>query len=252
MRAVRAGGERTQVGIVHNWMPYEAKRSRAGFLVWWPAVLMRLADHCCARPSRLAPPACVPVRLHRDTQLLARWELLQQTLATPNSNLGGGGAGGNREILGYLRTGVLHWQPFGRCTRVRHVRREGPPPLDWIGLNYYSRVVLDWRCQVVAYPWEKLSDLKQAIYPAGFYNVRPPLPAALHPCRLARLDLYYLMRPWWLPATCSHSCAPLRSPSGGARQGRTCFRGRKHAAPACALQPLVGQVRGKKDDSGVA
>jgi hypothetical protein len=34
MRAVRAGGERTQVGIVHNWMPYEAKRSRAGFLVW--------------------------------------------------------------------------------------------------------------------------------------------------------------------------------------------------------------------------
>jgi hypothetical protein len=71
---------------------------------------------------------------------------------------------------------VLHWQPCGPCTRVRHVRREGPPPLDWIGLNYYSPVVLDWRCQVVAYPWEKLSDLKQAIYPAGFYNVRPPHP----------------------------------------------------------------------------
>lgn len=25
---------------------------------------------------------------------------------------------------------------------------------------------------MVAYPWEKLSDLKQAIYPEGFYNVR--------------------------------------------------------------------------------
>ena len=27
---------------------------------------------------------------------------------------------------------------------------------------------------MVAYPWEKLSDLRQAIYPEGFYNVRAP------------------------------------------------------------------------------
>ena len=49
-----AGGERAQVGIVHNWMPYEAKRSRlgiAGRLVWWPSALMRMADHCCERPT---------------------------------------------------------------------------------------------------------------------------------------------------------------------------------------------------------
>ena len=49
----RVGGERAQVGIVHNWMPYEAKRSRlgiAGRLVWWPSALMRMADHCCERP----------------------------------------------------------------------------------------------------------------------------------------------------------------------------------------------------------
>ena len=31
-----------------------------------------------------------------------------------------------------------------------------------------------WPRQVVAYPWEKLSDLRQAIYPEGFYNVRGP------------------------------------------------------------------------------
>ena len=31
---------------------------------------------------------------------------------------------------------------------------------------------------MVAYPWEKLSDLRQAIYPEGFYNVRGP--SALH------------------------------------------------------------------------
>ena len=30
--------------------------------------------------------------------------------------------------------------------------------------------------QVVAYPWEKLSDLRQAIYPEGFYTVRSLLP----------------------------------------------------------------------------
>lgn len=57
-------------------------------------------------------------------------------------------AGGNREILNFLRTGVWSWQPLGRCTRVRYTRPEGPPPLDWVGLNYYSRVVMDWRCQV--------------------------------------------------------------------------------------------------------
>ena len=31
---------------------------------------------------------------------------------------------------------------------MRYTRPEGPPPLDWVGLNYYSRVVMDWRCQV--------------------------------------------------------------------------------------------------------
>ena len=39
---------------MHNWMPYEAKRSRlgiAGRLVWWPSALMRMADHCCERPT---------------------------------------------------------------------------------------------------------------------------------------------------------------------------------------------------------
>lgn len=33
--------------------------------------------------------------------------------------------------------------------------------------------------QVVAYPWEKLSDLRQAIYPEGFYTVRPLLPSVV-------------------------------------------------------------------------
>ena len=56
-------------------------------------------------------------------------------------------AGANREILDFLRTGVLEWRPLGPCTRVRYVAPGGPPPTDWVGLNYYSRVVMDWRCQ---------------------------------------------------------------------------------------------------------
>ena len=41
---------------MHNWMPYEAKRSRlgnAGRLVWWPSALMRMADRCCECPTSL-------------------------------------------------------------------------------------------------------------------------------------------------------------------------------------------------------
>ena len=61
-------------------------------------------------------------------------------------------AGANREILDFLRTGVLEWRPLGPCTRVRYVAPGGPPPVDWVGLNYYSRVVMDWRCQVRPVP----------------------------------------------------------------------------------------------------
>lgn len=57
-------------------------------------------------------------------------------------------AGANREILDFLRTGVLEWRPLGPCTRERYVAPGGPPPTDWVGLNYYSRVVMNWRCQV--------------------------------------------------------------------------------------------------------
>lgn len=61
---------------MHNWMPYEAKRSRAGYLVWWPAVLMRLADRCC---ERVPPPD-----MHPGLPVIQKYGLL--TLRLDNVN----------------------------------------------------------------------------------------------------------------------------------------------------------------------
>ncbi len=33
-------------------------------------------------------------------------------------------------------------------------------------------MVIDWRCQLVKYPGEVMTDMDYSIYPAGFYTVR--------------------------------------------------------------------------------
>ena len=39
-------------------------------------------------------------------------------------------------------------------TWIRYQEPQGKPPCDWWGLNYYSRVVLDWMCMPTCYPGE--------------------------------------------------------------------------------------------------
>lgn len=88
------GGEAAQVGIVHNYMPFEARAGKWWLLVWWNRALAALCNHC--------------------------W--------------------GNDTILDFLGTGQLNWRPLGPLLgRVSYSCPEGRPPLDWVGLNYYSR-----------------------------------------------------------------------------------------------------------------
>ena len=48
---------------------------------------------------------------------------------------------GNDILLDYLGTGQLNWQPWAHLPlgAFSYTDPEGRPPLDWIGLNFYSR-----------------------------------------------------------------------------------------------------------------
>jgi hypothetical protein len=47
---------------------------------------------------------------------------------------------GNEPILGFLVTGRFSWRPLGFLWPVEYSNPGGgPPPLDFVGLNYYSR-----------------------------------------------------------------------------------------------------------------
>ncbi|CAK0742117.1 hypothetical protein CVIRNUC_001373 [Coccomyxa viridis] len=120
------GGDKAQIGIVHNYMPFEARRGRYGFFVWWTRVLAKLCNVC--------------------------W--------------------GNDILLDYLGTGQLNWQPWALLPlgALSYTDPEGRPPLDWIGLNFYSRVVLNWNLTPGVYKHETKSDLHQSIWPEGFYD----------------------------------------------------------------------------------
>ena len=41
-----AGGEKAQIGIVHNYMPFEARKGRYGLFVWWTRVLAKVCNVC--------------------------------------------------------------------------------------------------------------------------------------------------------------------------------------------------------------
>ena len=93
-----AGGEKAQIGIVHNNMPFEARKGRYGLFIWWTRVLASVCNVC--------------------------W--------------------GNDIILDYLGTGQLNWAPLGALPLGGHsyTDPQGRPPMDWIGLNFYSRCPL--------------------------------------------------------------------------------------------------------------
>lgn len=46
---------------------------------------------------------------------------------------------GNESITEFMRTGELAWRPTGPFRPVMWQYPDGAPPLDYVGLNFYSR-----------------------------------------------------------------------------------------------------------------
>eukprot|EP00884_Botryococcus_braunii_P004590 jgi/Botrbrau1/14131/Bobra.182_3s0072.1 len=77
---------------------------------------------------------------------------------------------GNEVVLKYLMTGYFDWYPLYPFSRVYWRDPNGRPPLDWVGLNYYGRIIVTAYCMPSCYPWELLTDLDQGLHPEGFYR----------------------------------------------------------------------------------
>lgn len=58
-------------------------------------------------------------------------------------------AQGTQQVLRFLRTGHFRWRwaPLGGAAVIEYQDPLGPPGLDWIGLNCYTRGVVDWKLQ---------------------------------------------------------------------------------------------------------
>lgn len=119
------GGSDTEVGLVHNQMPFQ----------WYRGDWV----------TRFCPHVRILVPIFN-----AMW--------------------GNKAITDFMATGELRWRPTGPLCPVTWQHPGGPPPLDYIGLNFYSRIVVDWKCQLVKYPDEVMGDMDYAIWPQGFYE----------------------------------------------------------------------------------
>ena len=77
-------------------------------------------------------------------------------------------AWGNETVLTYLTTGVFEWHPAGALGPRISATDPAPPPMDWMGINFYGRVMLDPLLRPTAAPREAVNDFRQGVWPAGF------------------------------------------------------------------------------------
>ncbi|KAG2450444.1 hypothetical protein HYH02_004946 [Chlamydomonas schloesseri] len=84
----------------------------------------------------------------------------------------------------YLLTGRFSWRiPGGRPGQLEVQEPGGRPHLDWLGINYYTRVVLDWRLGFTCRPGEVLTDMGWPVVPEGLH-------AAIAHCAELGVPLY--------------------------------------------------------------
>jgi len=75
---------------------------------------------------------------------------------------------GTDVLMTYLLSGEFIWKsPFKGITVEAH---DGRPPLDWLGINYYSRLTIDWKFGVGGTSGEQVSDTGFPIHPGGMYR----------------------------------------------------------------------------------
>lgn len=75
---------------------------------------------------------------------------------------------GTEVILQYFRTGKFVWQgPMGGKVAFDEGQKPG---LDWIGINYYGRVRIDWKFATLCKPGETMGDMPFALYGPDMYQ----------------------------------------------------------------------------------
>ncbi|KAG2486953.1 hypothetical protein HYH03_014450 [Edaphochlamys debaryana] len=70
----------------------------------------------------------------------------------------------------WLLTGHFAWRVPGSKAGVEAQEPGVRPPCDWLGINYYTNVVLDWRCGFTGRPGDVLTDMGWPISPEGLYR----------------------------------------------------------------------------------
>ncbi|KAK9837706.1 hypothetical protein WJX74_003498 [Apatococcus lobatus] len=75
---------------------------------------------------------------------------------------------GTQQILEYFCTGRFHY-PVPMGSPVSH-QEASKPGLDFIGINYYGRVLIDWKFKTVCHPGETMTDMPFPLYAEGLYE----------------------------------------------------------------------------------
>lgn len=74
---------------------------------------------------------------------------------------------GNDLFMNFLRTGEFDWNPLPWVFSKVHHKESRPPGCDFIGLNYYSRGVMDWKLSASCNEGEVMTDMPYSLYPEG-------------------------------------------------------------------------------------
>lgn len=74
---------------------------------------------------------------------------------------------GNDVFLHYMKTGEFEWDPLPWVFSRVHHKDPAPPGCDFIGLNYYSRGVMDWKLSPACNSGEVMTDMPYALYAEG-------------------------------------------------------------------------------------
>lgn len=70
----------------------------------------------------------------------------------------------------WLKTGFFHWELPLFGTIIKYQNPGGKPPCDWLGVNYYSRPVVNWNLMPSVMPGEKMSDMMYPLHAEGLYT----------------------------------------------------------------------------------
>mmetsp|Transcript_38674 Transcript_38674/g.109357 ORF Transcript_38674/g.109357 Transcript_38674/m.109357 type:complete len:410 (-) Transcript_38674:307-1536(-) len=75
---------------------------------------------------------------------------------------------GNDQFIEWFNHGTFSWKPH-KFTKSIHHKAEELPGVDWVGLNYYSRAMLNIGFAPVCADHETMTEMPYGVYPEGMY-----------------------------------------------------------------------------------